>query len=223
MNEGSVISIMQQMQMMNDLPVLLKQKSPQLLEFPWTSWRSLLTGKSLLHSVAEFGEADFLAAVLKTPAADFLTIRDGNNNRIPLDYAVKRNSIPMVKLFLQAMPYVACTTHVTTRCPLYHLPYNVDQTALQICILVMNHGPGPFPNGHSQCWGYPIDRPDPVWLAETEMLYRDALAWDAFLPFLFYLRRRMTGPNAVVYREVVLPMLREIWNRRKLEPWKSIE
>jgi hypothetical protein len=209
--------------MADNVRALIEAEALDVIITEHMKWVDTDSGCTVMHLIARLGSVDLLEHALKTPLITHVDKVDFGN-RSPLYYAVHCGDLKKARLLLKAGAHMPCygeqagVSYSRIRCP---FELTLGNENLDMAILLLTAQGRFFPDGHDQnCCRSGLTKPGPAHLARCrqEMDKRSSRARGAFYPFLFHLKRATSGANHIIYREVLIPMLRAIWRETRYDP-----
>lgn len=209
--------------MADNVRALIEAEALDVIITEHMKWVDADSGCTVMHLIACLGSVDLLERALETPLITHIDKVDFGN-RSPLYYAVHRGDLKKARLLLKAGAYMPCygeqagVSYSRIRCP---FELTLGNENLDMAILLLTTQGRFFPDGHDQnCCRSGLTEPGPAHLVRCrqEMDKRSSRARGAFYPFLFHLKRATSGANHIIYREVLIPMLRAIWRQTRYDP-----
>lgn len=182
-------------------------------------WVDTDSGCTAMHLIALRGSVDLLERASKTPLITHIDKVDFGN-RSPLYYAVHCGDLKKARLLLKAGAYMPCygeqagVSYSRIRCP---FELTLGNENLDMAILLLTAQGRFFPDGHNQNCCRSGDKSGHLVRCRQEMDKRSSRAKDVFYSFLFHLKRATSGANHIIYREVLIPMLRAIWRETRYD------
>lgn len=198
------------------LPSLLAMQSASLLhDSKWMAWRDPDTDDCIMHVAAEYSPV-MLARLLKTGGGKALMDHTNNQSCTPLWRAVYTSQMESVRILMAAGAHANC---LRDRCPLL-LALCTKEFEMGIALL------GGRPTLEGRC-AFLISHSKEGFLSRYErrgmndcinaINLRCACAYQAIGTALFVLQKKLGKDQKDVYRFMVKPLLRQIWEHRRYE------
>lgn len=228
------------------LDQLIEAEALDLLVAEWSEWQGPKSGERVLHAIVTQGSLLLLQRALRSPLANCIDWTD-RRGQTALFFAVKMGDLDKARVLLEAGALIRCKKAETGfffmgKCP---FELTVNDESMDMAVLLLTAQGRTFPDGHDEgCCKYQAGDAHLLWRWEDrvpsdpsprsearrahimrcgqELHVRRTRSTDAFYAFLFCVKRGMTGANSIIYREMVLPMLQELWKKRRYDVcWKD--
>lgn len=228
---------------------LIEAEALDLLVAEWSDWHGMKSDERVLQAIVTQGSLSLLKRALKTRLVGQIHLSD-HRGHSPLFCAVKMRNLEKTRALLDAGAMIRCVdqkngSYLIAPCP---FELTIADESADMAVLLLTAQGRPFPDGHDEgcckylsrhtdewppnCWTTFETRESPdqarkrehIMRCGQEIHERRTRSTDAFYPFLHCLKRAMAGHNAIVYREMVLPILRELWRTKRYDAcWKITE
>lgn len=201
---------------------LIGSEALDLILAEWLKWVDAVSGTTVLHLIVIVGSVNLLERALKTVLVNQLNHPD-YGNRTPLYYAVEERNLKKARILLKAGAKITCfrerrgVGYSRILCP---FALTIDDGNLDMAILLLTTQGRPFPDGHdcNCCQSTTWPKRNHLERCKQELVKRKKAAIEAFVPFLFRLKRKtLETSNKVIYKEILAPMLHNLWDKHKFD------